>query len=532
MNKTIIIRAMWVFLITISLLFSSSAIAIKLKNSPTEARFDNTDLDPLIDVVVTFELQQIRSLEKRGIRYFIIDKIDKFSDPDFFVKVFINDNEFLSTVWHNTKYISNPEWSATLNVPDEEEFVNIKIQLWDWNPGINRLCDISRDYGGYLDSFDVELVYSIKTGHWWGDDYANYEPASFDPSGYGRLNGCDDNSIYQNERDCELWFDIYQNDFDGDGIPYWTEINVYETDPEIDNSGEDADNDGVPIEWEHKWGHYYSQWWDEHFWKYDPFEPEAHKNLDLDQDGLDNVEEYLTSQWKSDPFRKDIFLEIDQMEIGPNSEGSFVPNLSKELMIVAFSKHNIMLHIDNNGGKIPFDESTTDEELQNLYFNYFLDGSPNNWKRGAFHYCLIIYNSARYPGFVFSTTIDEEHYLLDSLQISTKNHDAGPLKQYPLINAFRRKSLNKDYQRAIIYAGAIMHEIGHTLGIFRGNTPGCDNPDSVFPFKDWSKFHNYRSCMNYHYTYYLIDYSDGSRGKNDYDDWNRIDLTFFQRDVW
>ena len=523
---------LWAFLITISLMLTSSAIAIKLKNPPTTVSFDDTDLDPLVDVVVTVELQQIRSLEKRGVSNFAIDKIDKFSDPDFFVKVFINDLEFVSTVWHNTKYISNPEWSATLNVPDEEEFVNIKIQLWDWNPGINRLCDISSDSGGYLDSFDVELVYSIKTGHWWGDDYAYYEPAMFDPSGYGRLNGCDDNSIYENDRDCELWFDIYQNDFDGDSIPYWTEVNVYGTDPEIDNSGEDADNDGVPIEWEHKWGHYYSQWWDEHFWKYDPFEPDDHTNLDPDQDGLDNIEEYLTSQWNSDPFRKDIFLEIDQMEMGPNGEGSFVPDLSKELMIEAFSKHNIVLHIDDNGDKIPFDESTTDEELQNLYFNYFLDGYHNNWKRGAFHYCLIIYNSARYPGFVFSTTVDEEHYMLDSLQISTKNHDVGPLKEYPLINAFRRKSFNKEYQRAIVYAGAIMHETGHILSIFRGNTPGCDNPDSVFPFRDWWKFHNYRSCMNYHYTYYLIDYSDGSRGKNDFDDWNRIDLTFFQRDVW
>ena len=121
-------------------------------------------------------------------------------------------------MWENTKIVTNPEWAVTLNVPNEEEFVDIKIQLWDWNPGVNKICDISGDSEGYLDSFDVELTYSIKTGHWWEDDYAYYEPAMFDPSGYGRLNGCDDNSIYENDRDCELWFDIYQNDYE-DGIP-------------------------------------------------------------------------------------------------------------------------------------------------------------------------------------------------------------------------------------------------------------------------------------------------------------------------
>ena len=131
---------MWVFLITISLMFTGSVIAIKLKNPHTIASFDDADLDPLVDVTVTIELQQIRSLEKRGIRNFALDRIDKFSDPDFFVKVFINNVEFTSTVWHNTLFISNPEWSATLNVPDEEEFVNIKIQLWDWNPIRKKIC--------------------------------------------------------------------------------------------------------------------------------------------------------------------------------------------------------------------------------------------------------------------------------------------------------------------------------------------------------------------------------------------------------
>ena len=74
------------------------------------------------------------------------------------------------------------------------------------NLGLNKLCDISTLYfdDNYRDSYDVELLYSIKTGHWWGDDSLSSTSWSSDDSGYGRLNGCDDGSIYNNDRDCEL----------------------------------------------------------------------------------------------------------------------------------------------------------------------------------------------------------------------------------------------------------------------------------------------------------------------------------------
>jgi len=75
------------------------------------------------------------------------------------------------------------------------------------------------------------------------------------------------------------------------------ETNVYGTDPEVDNTGEDIDEDGVPIEWEHRWG-------------YDPLTADNHAILDPENDGINNIEEYLTSQWYSDPFRRDLFLEL------------------------------------------------------------------------------------------------------------------------------------------------------------------------------------------------------------------------------
>jgi len=261
-------------LVAIFLLSMNSAIS-------ADSAIGKEDFDPLVDIEVTVEIQKIRAFDKYDNQVHRLEYVDLTSDPDFYVKVFINNEEFTSDTWQDTKYIYDTPFSATFNVPDEEEFVNIKIQLWDWNSDADKLCDIGNE------NDDVELTYSIKTGHWTGDDQLE------DPSGYGRLNGCDDGSMYRHDRDCELWFNIFQNDYDNDNIPYWFEVNEYGTDPEVDNTGDDDDFDDVPIEWEWKWG-------------YDPFTSDNHANIDPEGDSIDNVEEYLTSQWGSDPFRKDV----------------------------------------------------------------------------------------------------------------------------------------------------------------------------------------------------------------------------------
>jgi len=238
----------------------------------------------------------------------------------------------------------------------------------------------------------------VKTGTWWGDDYPG------DPSGYGRLCGTDDGSIYDSERDCELWFDIHQNDFDHDGIPYWSEVYVYGTNPEVDDRGLDTDGDGIPYEWEHRWGLQIDSWSGEYYWIYHPFYGEDHQHLDPEHDGLTNIQEYLTSPWGSDPFRKDLFIELDQMEESPAGDISLLPEESKELLRTAFESHNVVYHLDDGGmgggEMIPFQEMVDYEELQQIYWNYFLHGNESNWRRGVFHYGLVVYN-ASYPGFVF-----------------------------------------------------------------------------------------------------------------------------------
>ena len=176
----------------ITAIFSFQGIATFSANA---VNLDNTDLDPLVDITVTVEIQKIRSLEKFDRQIPAIEKIDMYSDPDFYVKIFINDVEFKSEIWHNKKYIYDPGFKVNLNVPDDEEIVKIKIQLWDWNQNGDKLCDISPFSYNLPDTYDVDLEYSIRSGHWEGDDYCTDNPNDFDLSGYGRLNGCDDGSI-------------------------------------------------------------------------------------------------------------------------------------------------------------------------------------------------------------------------------------------------------------------------------------------------------------------------------------------------
>ena len=462
------------FVITL-FLFSVSA-------NPTEYEksfelLSGEDFDPLVDIEVTVEIQAIRSLQKFDFpNPKTLEVIDWLSDPDFFVKVFINDQEFISDIWHNTKYIYNPDFSPTLNVNDDEEFVDIKIQLYDWNPYGNRLCDLSAN------GRDVELTYSLKTGHWTGED----EIA--DSSGYGRLNGCADGSIYRRQRDCELWFNIYQNDYDGDGIPYWTEVNVYGTDPELDNTGEDADNDDVPIEWEWKW-------------EYDPFEKDNHYYLDPDNDGVDNLEEYYVSNWDSDPFRGDIYIELDYMEESPEGLVNTLPEGTVELLKTAFNRFDMIFHIDEGlmggGGEIiPFDDYLNRHDLDDVYWEYFLHEDESNWRRSVFRYSVIVYDPG-HTGYNFRRGA----FVLGSNNIKD------------------RILINTPKARAVGWAGVYMHEMGHTFDL---RNAGVDNPNI------W-QYLNYKSCMKYAYTYILVDYSDGSR-VNDFNDWEDMDLKYFQKE--
>jgi hypothetical protein len=472
MKKMYILSIIGILLLSLNTIVTSS-------NFNTEVL---TDFDPLVDVSVSVEIKTIRFLDIAELK--TLTKTAEKSNPNFYVKVFINEVEFTSTIWSNTKYIYDPQWSAVLNVPDDQEFVNINIQLWS-----DESEDVPYDISGDRESYDVNLLYSIKTGHWTGDDSIG------DTSGYGRLCGCDDGTIYENDRDCELWFDITQNDYDGDRIPYWIEIETLGTDPTVDDYALDPDNDTISTYWEYKWG-------------YDPLKWDNHKNIDPDGDSINNLEEFLTSDWFSDPFRKDVFVEMDIMGDGPNGEKTYFPENSLDLAQTAFNKQNIVFHLDagTTGGSdiIPFQDDLTRQDLEAIYQNYFLHGDANNWRRGVFHYGLVVYN-ANIAGYTFQP---------NGFQISSSKLEA--------------KTSNPILNRDIMYASCYIHELGHTFGFWP--IPG-HNRFCAYPWQPgWWWVHSYRSCMNYGWTYLIVDYSDGSRRAPDLNDWNRIDYSSFEND--
>jgi len=102
----------------------------------------------------------------------------------------------------------------------------------------------------------------------------------------------------------------------------------------------------------------------------------------------------------------------------------------------------------------------------------------------------------------------------------------GPNCFYITIKGHEKKASSPLLDRDTVFASAFMHETGHTFGFW---PIGGHDRDSFYPWQiNWWKWRPYKSCMNYGYMYTSVDYSDGSRGKNDFDDWDRIDLTYFQ----
>ena len=145
---------------------------------------------------------------------------------------------------------------------------------------------------------------------------------------------------------------------------------------------------------------------------------------------------------------------------------------------------------------------------------YFLNNDPQNLKRGVFRYALFVYNHLPIRG----TEFPGEHTIL--------------LYFIPGLNSFvLSTSIFDMVDRSAEESSAfmILHELGHTCGIYMGKPLGCDNQLMRLP---WSLqrilFTNYKSVMNYKYAYSILDYSDGTHGYGDYDDWGNLDLTYFQ----
>ena len=481
----------------------------KPEETPGEKEIDDR-ISPFLNQELTVQIKRIRN---RG----LMDKMLKIGTswrgtPTFYWTSIVDDRE------HNLGFVEaaggvegtgaftdwdtfGKESKGNFYIEEEQEKSDVTITIVEQvKSGLfgRRTQDVEKE--------KIHVTYDYRTGRWYGKD------DSFkDRDGYGHYLG----------EEYEIWFNIKQSDYDHDGIPFWTEVNILGTDPTVDDSNLDPDNDGCPTSWEWRWG-------------YDPNTWDDHMNLDPDVDGIENIEEYQMAKWFADPYQPDIYIEIDGMEKGRLLDWEHVYFEESEQMIIErFAQHGINVYIDNggvgwadgsiNGGgeMLPFIDvidDTVGHHHNRFYVHHFADE-----RKGIFRYVTVVNNA----GFIVAGDYNYyDHILIDTSLRKTYINRRAPTPRY---------------QRVVIAKG-LLHELGHSLGLMPFNVIGVDiAPDQEnrwpsMPEEDYQKYlENYYSVMNYKYIFKdrtLFDYSDGSNDpKYDHNDWKLIYIPSFQVDA-
>lgn len=372
------------------------------------------------------------------------------------------------------------------NVFTENLRNGIQAENSTFNVSLNNIV-MNQNYGLYATTSTIDA-----TSNWWGSQHG--------PARTGITRG--DRS---NRSPLRIsYFPWLRSALDGIG-PDWDLDTTFKkpsySNPwpeEITFPDLDTDNDNAPDWWEMKWG-------------YDPSAWDDHQHLDPDQDALTNIEECFMDQSGSDPFHKDVFLELDWttslVESRTNDPG--VQEVAQ--MIDAFARQNITLHVDTGdlggGEEIPPQEYVSYAHIIDLYWEYFLHNDLNNVRQRIFHYGIIC-DYTEGPGFA---VIGWDH--LNSFIIGAQ---------------FLTESYPR-YSREWLVMTSVMHELGHTFSLIVTKYNGIDNHLAMQPFyKEFWYYSRYVSLLNYLYTFWVMDYSDGSRGKGDYDDWGALDFSFFK----
>jgi len=363
-----------------------------------------------------------------------------------------------------------------------------------------------------VEKLRINLIFDYRTGHWTGDDYLK------DSDGYGHVLG----------DEYEIWFNIYESDYDHDKIPYWTEVNIYHTDPTYDDGKNDPDNDGIPSWWEWKYG-------------YDPLTWDNHAQLDPDVDGVENDEEYMMNEYFSDPFHPDVYIEVDFMEKNPNKIFDLKHIMFKEtqqMIIEKMSEYGISVYFDdgwpdgplNGGGEFVEFRATIDETVGGHMARWYKHNFADE-RKGVFRYFQMVNNAGVITASEYNTF---DHILMDS----------SPLK------VFTRHFAYTIRQRSVTQAKGTLHELGHTMGLVPVAFVGIDNmPQGNYQFpetltdEEWARVNtDYESIMNYNYVFVfnprnilksrtLFTFSDGSNGEYDFDDESHFYLPTFQMDA-
>lgn len=507
----------WVYAAIIAVLIIISVAYWQLSAKPSEEEEQQKVLDdsisPMENQALFVQILRIRNRE-------LMDRMLSYGSgwkdvPSFYYTITVDDESGSAkgnvgdtgvyTTWDTMGY----ESTMTFDVDEEREYSRVSISIIEEQPaGLfgSRVEEVERE--------KISLTYDYRTGRWSGDDYF------MDTDGMGHFLGTN----------YEVWFHIYQADYDHDGIPYWVERNVLGTDPAVDDSKLDPDKDGIPTDWE---------WW----YGYDPFTYNDHENLDPDIDGIENIEEYQMRKYFANPFQQDIYIETDGME----KKGIIdLPHVfykeSQQMIIERFARHGINVYIDdgwkdgpvNGGGELlPHQKNLDDvlgKQLLAFYTHHFADE-----RKGIFRYVVV---GSREDGGGFITPVSYNNF--DSVYVSND------------FNSVMTRLAFTPRELRVMLAKAILHELGHSIGLMPVTFPGIDimNRKVVdrypsMPDEDYEGYwNNYYSIMNYQYIYnkpyffsdethtYLFDYSDGSNGPPyDQNDWEHVYLPTFQVDV-
>jgi len=515
-GENIMKKNMWLLVAVIAVLILICVAYWQLSAPSPEEKEEKKVIDDRISPMENQALfVQVLRIRNRG----LMDKMLSYGNswretPSFYYTIAVDD-EFGSskgyvgqtgvyTTWDTMGY----ESTMTFDVDEELEYSKVSISIIEEQP--------SGLFGKKVEEVEKEkisLTYDYRTGRWNGDDYF------MDDDGIGHFLG----------KNYEVWFHIYQADYDHDGIPYWMEKNILGTDPTVDDSKMDPDNDGIPTDWE---------WW----YGYDAFTYNDHENLDPDIDGIENIEEYHMRKYFSNPFQPDIYIETDGMEKkGLIDIDHIFYKESQQMIIERFARHGINVYIDdgwkdgpvNGGGELlPYQENLDDvlgKQLLAFYIHNFADE-----RKGIFRYVVV---GAREDGGGFITPVIYNNF--DSIYVSND------------FNSIIKRLAFTPREIRVMLAKAILHELGHSIGLMPVTFPGIDimsrrvvDRYPSMPDEDYDGYlENYYSVMNYQYIYnkpyffsdethtYLFDYSDGSNGRYDQNDWEHVYLPTFQIDV-
>lgn len=478
-----------------------------MEQSPSQVIDDR--VSPLVSQGLNVEILRIRN---RGLmeKMLKIGGSDWKHPPSFYWTVIVDSNEdsSLGSVGLGSSGLYNMwdsmglESKCHFKINDEQKTSDVSIIIYEREKtGFfgRKTTDVERQ--------QIKVVYDYRTGHWSGDDSLK------DSDGYGHVRG----EMY------DVWFNVYQDCYSHDYLPYWMKVNVYNLDPTMDYSTIDPNHDGIPLPWDWKWG-------------FDPFAYDNHAQWDPDCDGLTNLQEYQEAKWFADPFQPDIYIEADGMQKKGLIDVQHVFfKEGQQMLIERFAQHGLNVYIDdgwpdgpkNGGGEmVPFVKIILDppggQELS-YYLHNFADE-----RKGIFHY-LLIANQAGW-----SMPAKFNYYDTIVVGNSLKN-------DITLRYSFTKR------QMIVTLADAVMHELGHELGLKPEEFKAVDISPTVnrYPSMPESEYNsyvtNYYSIMNYYYIYgglvggpqvrkarTLFDFSHGSNGAPyDQNDWEHLYLPTF-----